>query len=214
MAANELMTADEREALEALLAAHCPHDDKERRDRDLIAAFVGRHADAHLRSNAAGHLTGSAFVLETTADGRPRPRVLLTHHARLGRWLQVGGHGEGERDPAAIAMREAVEESGLAGLRLHAVCAPHEGGKAAGLARPFDLDVHEIPATAKERAHLHLDLRYVVLAPPGQTPQMNAAESKDLRFFALDEALALPGLDASLRRALGRLALLEDLAAG
>ena len=76
--------------------------------------------------------------------------VLLTHHAKLGRWLQPGGHSDGDPDTLAVALREAREESGLdVGALDDAI---------------FDLDVHRIPALGREPAHLHFDVRFLVQA--------------------------------------------------
>lgn len=171
--------------LDAVLAAHACGDEKEARDVALVRAFLREHPfDAHLRSRQEGHLTGSAFILDAG-----RARVLLLHHARLDRWLQPGGHGEGETDPREIALREAQEETGLADLS--PLC---EG--------IFDVDVHPIPARPKEPAHLHLDLRYAFSAAADALPRVSH-ESRSLRWFALDD---LPeGVDASLRRAIGKL---------
>ena len=84
--------------------------------------------------------------------------VLLLHHARLDRWLQPGGHGEGETDPRAIALREIEEETGLSGLR------PFPD------ARILDVDVHLIPALPAEPEYPHLDLRYGFVAPAQAAP--------------------------------------------
>jgi 8-oxo-dGTP pyrophosphatase MutT (NUDIX family) len=151
-----------------------------------VRAFLSAHPeDAHLRSQARGHLTGSGFVLDAG-----RSRVLLLHHARLGRWLQPGGHGEGEVDPRLIALREIEEETGLTSL----LPFPDE--------RLLDVDVHLIPARPGEAEHPHLDLRYGFLAPPGAVPRLSS-ESRELRWFPLD---ALPAdADAGLRRAVGKL---------
>ena len=90
-----------------------------------------------------------------SSSPRTGRRVLLLHHRKLDRWLQPGGHAEpGEADGEEVALREAREETGIAALRLHPD-AP----------RPLDVDVHAIPARGSEPAHLHLDLRYVVIAP-------------------------------------------------
>lgn len=118
------------------------------------AALAGEYAalldepgsDPFARSRLAGHFTGSAWLV--SADGS---RVLLTHHRKLGRWLQLGGHADGDRDLAAVALREAEEESGLSGLQLPTTAI-------------FDLDRHWIPERSEVPGHWHFDVRYVVVA--------------------------------------------------
>jgi 8-oxo-dGTP pyrophosphatase MutT (NUDIX family) len=174
--------------LEDELRDHVAADAAEARDLAAIRDFVGRHADPFDRRIAEGHLTGSAVVL---CEGGLR--VLLLHHRKLQRWLQPGGHAEiGERSGAAVAMREALEETGIDGLRLHP-----------GPPALLDVDVHAIPARRDEPAHLHLDLRYLVLAPGSAQPRRQEEESADLRYFGWDELAALD-LDPGLRRALAK----------
>ena len=81
--------------------------------------FVEEHADCLLRSCEPGHLTGSAWIVSPD-----RTRTLLTHHLKLDKWLQLGGHADGDGDLLAVAWREAREESGLAGVRVRRVPAP------------------------------------------------------------------------------------------
>ncbi len=177
-----------RGALLAALERHAAADEAEARDRERIVAFVRRHPDPFDRRIAEGHLTGSAITV--SADGR---QVLMLHHRKLDRWLQPGGHGDpGETSGEQVALREAFEETGIRALALHPT-APH----------PLDLDVHRIPARAGEPAHEHLDLRFLVVAPPGAALDPGLAESHEVRWVAWDELDAL-GPDAGLRRALAK----------
>jgi len=179
---------DPRAALAEALRRHEPADGEEARDRDRILAFVLRHDRPFDRAIAEGHLTGSAITV--SADGS---RVLLLHHRKLDRWLQPGGHGDpGEAAGEEVALREALEESGIRGLALHPA-AP----------RPLDVDVHDIPARAGEPAHEHLDLRYLVVAPEGATVAPDLAELHEIRWVPWDEVDAL-GPDHGLRRALAK----------
>jgi 8-oxo-dGTP pyrophosphatase MutT (NUDIX family) len=172
--------------LRAQLRRHAPADAKEAADLTEILAFVQRHPDPFHRGIFEGHLTGSAVVVSAAGD-----QVLLLHHRKLRRWLQPGGHAEaGERSGETVALREAWEETGIEGLALHPTAA-----------RPLDVDVHPIPARGDDPAHRHLDLRYLVVAPPGATLRRLAAEARDLRWFGWDE-LAPLDLDAGLHRAL------------
>jgi 8-oxo-dGTP pyrophosphatase MutT (NUDIX family) len=177
------------------LRRHVPADEEEARDRDRILEFVLGHEHPFDRGIAEGHLTGSAITV--SADGS---RVLLLHHRKLDRWLQPGGHGDpGETTGEEVALREALEETGLRGLRLHPA-AP----------RPLDVDVHLIPARGREPAHEHLDLRYLVVAPDGGAIAPDLAELHDIRWVPWDEVDAL-GPDPGLRRALAKARLLSDV---
>jgi 8-oxo-dGTP pyrophosphatase MutT (NUDIX family) len=170
------------------LARHAAADAEEAAHLRTIVEFVGRHADPFDRRIPEGHLTGSALVLSPGAE-----RVLLVHHRKLERWLQPGGHADpGETAGEAVALREAREETGIAGLALHP-----------GAPRPLDVDVHAIPAFGEQPAHAHLDLRYLVVAPEAGAITRRAAESSDARWFGWDELAALD-LDRGLLRALAK----------
>jgi len=185
------LTTDHRRIVLHVLAQHVPTDSKETADRAYITDFVTAHPDCFGKANAAGHLTGSAFVVD--AQGR----VLLTFHRKLQRWLQVGGHTEPhEFDVADAALREAREESGLEDLIFH----PRLGR------RPIDVDVHRIPARPQEAAHDHLDLRYVIFAP-SPDDIVCSDESEDLGWFPLHDLQDL-GFDPALHRALAKTAAL------
>ena len=154
-------------------------DDLERdRERDQVLGLLDEHQAAlALRDTEPGHLTGSALVVDHTGE-----RVLVMFHRKLQRWLQPGGHADGDHELAGVAWREATEETGIGGLVV--------------LLPAVDVDVHEIPARGDQPAHLHLDLRFVVVAPPYAVEQGND-ESEALRWVSLDELRALsdePGL--------------------
>jgi len=182
------MAHDPRAALVAALEQLVPGDEEEARDRGRILDFVRLHDDPFDRRIVEGHLTGSAVTV--SHDGA---LVLLLHHRKLDRWLQPGGHADpGERAGEQVALREALEETGIRGLSLHPR-AP----------RPLDVDVHEIPARAGEPAHDHLDLRYLVVAPAAAVVAPDLAELHAIRWVSWDETDALSP-DAGLRRALAK----------
>jgi 8-oxo-dGTP pyrophosphatase MutT (NUDIX family) len=118
-------------------------DERDREEQRIITAFVHEHPDCLERSNLSGHLTASAFVID-----RERRHLLLIHHKALGRWLQPGGHADGDPDLLAVARREVFEETGLA------VSEPLTQGA-------FDLDIHSIPERKGIPAHLHYDVRFL-----------------------------------------------------
>ena len=151
---------------------------------DLFIALLADGDDPFVRGRLAGHFTASAWLVDR--DGR---RVLLTHHRKLGLWLQLGGHADGDRDLVRAALKEAEEESGLADLAIEP--------------QLFDLDRHWIPEHKGVPAHWHYDVRYVVRAEGGETFVVSD-ESHDLAWRDIavlpDDAAA----DASLRRMAGK----------
>jgi 8-oxo-dGTP pyrophosphatase MutT (NUDIX family) len=143
---------------------------------ELLA--TGQHS--FRREARDAHFTGSAWLV--SPDGQ---RVLLTHHRKLGRWLQLGGHADGDIDLARVALREAEEESGLDGLEV--------------LPELFDLDRHRIPARGDEPEHWHYDVRYVVRAGKNQAFVVSE-ESHALAWGSIRELADDPDNDESLRR--------------
>lgn len=145
-----------------------------------FSEFVETESACFERSLSKGHITGSAWVVN--AEGA---EVLLTHHRKLDRWLQLGGHADGESDVLAVAMKEAEEESGLSDFS-------HIGE---GI---FDVDIHLIPERKGEPAHWHYDVRYVLRAN-GCLQFTVSDESHDLRWVKLDEVQTLTTESSMLR---------------
>lgn len=152
-------------------------------EADVVSRFTAlldEAADGFERARLSGHFTGSAWLV--SRDGR---RVLLTHHRKLRRWLQLGGHADGDRDLARVALREAKEESGLDGLAVEP--------------EVFDLDRHWIPERGDVPGHWHYDARYVVHAG-GSEEFVVSEESIDLAWRAIDALADDPQADDSMRR--------------
>jgi 8-oxo-dGTP pyrophosphatase MutT (NUDIX family) len=156
--------------------------------RVRLLEFCSRHPDALHRTCLSGHLTGSAVVVD--AAGR---QTLLLHHAKLDRWLQPGGHADGDGNLASVALREATEETGIGGLRV--------------VAPAIDIDIHSIPERGDEPEHVHLDVRFVVVAPPGAAVDHNH-EALAARWVTLDDPIVGPGTE--LHRAVGRALAVAD----
>jgi 8-oxo-dGTP pyrophosphatase MutT (NUDIX family) len=176
------MTAE----LSSLLSLHVPSKGKEREDLERMRTFAAELPSPFSRSQATAHFTGSAVVVDPAGE-----RVALLHHAKLKRWLQPGGPAD-EADGGsmeATALREAREETGCQ-VRLHPQ-AP----------RPLDVDIHRIPARRDEPEHLHLDVRYLIIAENPEALAHDPAESFGAQWLGWAEALDRAD-EAPLRRLL------------
>ena len=137
--------------------------------RQDYLTFLAAEPGGMWRGCRSGRLTGSALVVDPSLR-----RVLLTLHPKVGRWLQLGGHCEpGDATMVAVAIREAVEEGGIAGVRIDP--------------EPLNLDIHPIECV-RGVPNRHLDVQFLAIAPAGAEPVISD-ESLDLHWWPMD---ALP----------------------
>lgn len=168
-----------RAELAAQLRAYQSAFSEEQSFRSLFLNLLGR-PDAFLRSHfSPGHFTASAWVVNPDFS-----KILLLKHTKLNRWLQPGGHADGDIDVRAVAVRELLEETGVTARLLSN--------------QFFDLDIHRIPARKADPEHVHFDFRYLFVASD-QLPLHANHESTEVKWIALDE-LEKYNPDASMLR--------------
>lgn len=161
-------------------------------------------------SYAPGHLTGSALVVNQDFSA-----VVLTLHKKIKKWLQLGGHADGEFRLHDVALREAYEESGLKQLKLwdyynhNRILLSAPKLDLLGSPLPIDFDIHEIPEHKGFPSHKHYDVRYLIVADDEQL--VCSHESDDLRWFSLEEAFTICD-EESMRRQLAKLQHLKRIA--
>jgi 8-oxo-dGTP pyrophosphatase MutT (NUDIX family) len=167
-----------------LLDRFQPRDEAEAADVARVRELAGQTDDPWVRTSPL-HLTASALIVHP-----PTQRVLLRWHQRQQAWLQVGGHGDpGESEPLDIAQREAREESALTDLRPWPDSALRQ------------VTVVDVPASSKEPAHQHADLRFLLATgdPDAARPE---TPGNPLRWLPVAEAAALtePNLRVLIRQ--------------
>jgi 8-oxo-dGTP pyrophosphatase MutT (NUDIX family) len=162
------------------LRAYEPANELERAHRDAMLDLLAYSRTAFSRSHyVPGHFTASCFIVDGAG------RLLLHHHRRLDRWLQMGGHIEPDESPHDAALREGAEESGLDDLAL--------------VGEIFDLDIHDIPAANGEPDHAHFDVRYLARTSHPEAAAIDRAESHALAWVDLGGAAELLRGEESLR---------------
>lgn len=178
--------AEPRAKLENILREAVPSDEKETADIATMLCLLVKHPNIMAQNCEVGHFTASALVVDKAG------RVLLHYHKNLKRWLQFGGHADYETDFAVVALREGIEETGLPDLR-------HISKK------PLDFDVHPIPQSGERPAHLHLDIRYMLITENPEALNVPPDESQTLHWASFDEWLSPDNpkeLEYSLKRLL------------
>jgi len=162
------------------LTVYIPFDSQERAKHQQMLEFLSRNENGFHSKHLPGHITGSAWVLDST-----KTKVLMTHHIKLGKWLQLGGHADGSKNILEVAFREAEEESGLDSIQplsLHI----------------FDVDVHAIPERKHFPNHFHYDVRFLFEA--NENEQFHVShESFSLQWIDLEEVRRFNDEDSILR---------------
>ena len=160
---------------EQLLRRYQPVNEQEARDREMMLRFLAEQPDVYRRDNPLVHFTASAWIVSPD-----RQWILLIFHNQYQSWSWTGGHADGETDLAAVAQREAREETGLAELR-----------PLGGLA---SLELLPVPGHFKRgrwvATHLHANLTWLLEADRDAPLRARPEENGGVRWFPAATALA------------------------
>ena len=164
-----MKTKKNKQTLIRSIESYIPDTETEQKHRKSVLMFLRENNNNFERSNLKGHITGSAWLLN-----KEKTKVLLNYHRKFNKWMQFGGHADGDTDILAVAIKEAQEESGL--TNIYPV-----------FSTIFDVDVHAIPAnlTKTEPAHYHYDVRYLLWTP--EREYTISKESIDLKWVNINE---------------------------
>ena len=162
------------------LTVYTPFNMQEKARHQQILTFLARYENGFHSKHLPGHITGSAWVVNSR-----KTRTLMTHHIKLEKWLQLGGHADGSRDILGVAFREAEEESGLDSVRPLSL-------------NIFDVDVHAIPERKNFPNHFHYDVRFLFEADETE-PFHVSNESFNLQWIDLEEVKRFNDEDSIMR---------------
>ena len=169
-----------RKQILELLENHATFNEQEEQFRIETIQFVNENEQCFERELLKGHVTGSAWVLD-----KSRQYTLLTHHRKLDKWFQTGGHCDGDSDVLAVAIKEAEEETGLSAIKAISTAI-------------FDVDVHLIPERKDVSEHYHYDIRFLLEADTNETLGISS-ESKDLAWVELSKVAQLNDSESIMR---------------
>lgn len=155
-------------SLSELLKIYKPSDENEQKMVYETIDFIEKNNDCFERTLLAGHITASAWTIDKTHQ-----YTLLTHHRKLNKWFQLGGHCDGDTNVLNVALKEALEESGLSEIKVLSEMI-------------FDVDIHQIPEAKGFPAHLHYDIRFLLEADKNE-PFKVSEESHNLAWILLQD---------------------------
>lgn len=154
--------------LKNLLNQYKTKDIDETKMVEETIGFVETNANCFDRTLTIGHITASIWITDEKQE-----QALLCHHKKLNKWLQLGGHCDGNPNVHEVALKEAQEESGLQNFKFKSEAI-------------FDVDIHKIPKHKDVKAHLHYDIRFWLIAD-ANLPLIISSESKDLKWLSINE---------------------------
>ena len=144
---------------------------EERRTIAQTFEFLDSNNNCFNRSNLYGHFTGSAWIVDESNSW-----VLMTHHKKLNKWLQLGGHADGNQDLLEVAYSEAVEESGFQKFKIVTD-------------NIFDLDIHSFPKYKEIPKHFHFDIRFIIENTRSGESLTVSNESHDVAWIHINDVL-------------------------
>ena len=175
--------------LEQLIKNYAQTYPQEKAPLDMLK-FLDHETGYFLRNSYNGHFTGSAWIVSPD-----RSSILMTHHKKLRKWIQLGGHADGESNLLKVALREAKEESGIQQFKVLSE-------------EIFDLDIHEFPQINSELRHLHYDVRFLFEADPAGEAVINSDESHDVSWIPIEDVAKL-NPEVSIQRMINKTVIMK-----
>lgn len=168
-----------RNNLLELLCKYQPHCPLEQKSKEQTIAFVQQNPNCFERTLETGHIVASCWLINQN-----NTKALLTHHKKLNKWIELGGHCDGDSDVLAVALKEAQEESGIQEIKPLSYDI-------------FDIDVHLIPQYKEVKEHYHYSI--VFLLQTAHEDIIISEESNDLRWIEKN-INALPSQEEAVMR--------------
>ena len=134
-----------------------------------------KESDIFTRENEVAHFTASSWLVN-----KEHTKVLMIYHNIYHSWSWTGGHADGDTDLLAVAMREAMEETGVKTI------APVSKYL-------FSIEILTVDGHIKRGkyvpSHLHLNVTYLLEADEAEVLHIKQDENSGVAWFTLEEAL-------------------------
>lgn len=161
--------------LSEIITMYKPYNEQEEKDKEKLLWSIDNLEDVLTRNNGMAHFTSSSFILNKSRD-----KVLMIYHNIYDSWAWTGGHADGDEDLLAVAVREAVEETGVKNIK-------------PVIADIFALDVLTVFGHVKREqyisAHLHLNVTYLLEADEKEILIVKPDENSAVKWVSIDKVV-------------------------
>lgn len=171
------MTKSKFSEMMAQIRNYSPFNEQEKGDKAIMLSYMESCPDIFLRTNLKAHMTASSWIVN-----RDRTKILMIYHNIYDSWAWTGGHADGDENLLAVALREALEETGV-----HAVPVTED---------IFSLENLTVDGHFKHGlyvpSHMHLNVTYLLQADDSEAVRAKEDENRGVSWFSLDEVLSKP----------------------
>ncbi|MSS07619.1 NUDIX hydrolase [Clostridium sp. WB02_MRS01] len=152
-----------------------PYNEQEERDKEMLLQYLSSGESIFFRESLGTHMSASAWVVNRAHD-----KVLMAYHNIYNSWAWTGGHADGETDLLKVAVREAMEETGIRTVR-------------PVIEDIFSLEVLTVDGHEKKgtyvSSHLHLNVTYLLEADDREILHKKEDENSAVGWFPVEECL-------------------------
>lgn len=151
---------------------YTPYNEQELQDKRTILYAINEFDNLLTRDNPLAHITSSGYIVN-----KSRTKVLMIHHNIYNTWSWTGGHADGDDDLLHVAIKEAMEETGVKNIKPLTE-------------EILSLDVIEVIGHVKRgkyvSAHLHLNVCYLLEGDEADELVVKADENSGVKWLPID----------------------------
>lgn len=156
---------------------YTPFNEQEKQDKKVALDYVATFPNILTRENDFAHMTASSWIVN-----KDRTKVLMIYHNIYKSWAWTGGHADGEDNLCDVAIREAMEETGIRSVKIIQDSI-------------FSLELLCVNGHVKKgkyvSSHIHINVTYLLEADEAETLTIKEDENSGVRWVPLEDAVQI-----------------------
>ena len=156
-----------------MLEAYVPYNEQEENDKEMMLKYIDTFEDVLTRENRMCHFTASSWIVN-----KERTKILMIYHKIDDSWAWTGGHCDGDSDMLHVAVKEAIEETGVENFKV----------LSDGI---FGIEIVSVDGHVKRGkyvpTHLHLNISYLLEADEHDALRIKEDENSGVKWIDINE---------------------------